>query len=386
MNRFLCALSIFLLSFSGIFAQVKVGAEDMSSLLPLLKGKKVGLVVNHTSIIGKNQVHLLDTLLSAGVNVCKIYAPEHGFRGTADAGEKIKDGKDLKTGLPIVSIYGANRKPTPEQLKDIDVIIFDIQDVGARFYTYISTMHYLMEACAENNKHLIIGDRPNPNDYVDGPVMQDDCKSFVGMHSIPILHGLTVGELALMINGEKWLKNGIKCSLDIVKNQGWKHGDKYVLPVKPSPNLPNEQSILLYPSLCFFEATNISVGRGTTYPFQVLGAPDPKYGKFTFTPVSLEGWDKNPLNMNKKCYGVDLRNIPFQGGLSLKFFIDFMKLSGDNEKFITRGRWFELLAGNKILAKQITSGMSEQAIRASWEQELSKYKKMREKYLLYLQL
>ena len=242
---------------------IRTGAEQLEKLLPLLKGKHVALVVNQTSIVGHNQTHLLDTLLSLQVNVRKVFAPEHGFRGNADAGETVKNGKDIKSGLPILSLYGKNKKPTSEQLSDIDVLIFDIQDVGARFYTYISTMHYVMEACAENNKELIITDRPNPCDYVDGPIREEEKKSFVGMHPIPVLHGCTIGELAQMINGEGWLNKNVKCRITIIPIEGWKHGQAYSLPVKPSPNLPNDQSIALYASLCPFEGTSVSVGRGT---------------------------------------------------------------------------------------------------------------------------
>lgn len=281
-------------------APLKLGAERMDVVTRLLKGKRVGLVVNQTSILEKRQIHLLDALVAEGVDVKKVFAPEHGFRGTGDAGEEIKDSRDLKTGIPIISIYGKNKKPSAEQLDDLDVIVFDIQDVGARFYTYISTMHYVMEACAENNKEFIVLDRPNPNDFVDGPIRQKGFESFVGVDPLPILHGLTVGELAWMINKEGWLKSAPDtCRLKIVKMENWKHGDPYWLPVKPSPNLPNDQSIRLYPSLCFFEATNVSVGRGTYYPFQVLGFPDPKYGDFTFTPTSLPGFDTNPLQRIK---------------------------------------------------------------------------------------
>ena len=281
-------------------APLKLGAERMDVVTRLLKGKRVGLVVNQTSILEKRQIHLLDALVAEGVDVKKVFAPEHGFRGTGDAGEEIKDSRDLKTGIPIISIYGKNKKPSAEQLDDLDVIVFDIQDVGARFYTYISTMHYVMEACAENNKEFIVLDRPNPNDFVDGPIRQKGFESFVGVDPLPILHGLTVGELAWMINKEGWLKSAPDtCRLKIVKMENWKHGDPYWLPVKPSPNLPNDQSIRLYPSLCFFEATNVSVGRGTYYPFQVLGFPDPKYGDFTFTPTSLPGFDKNNFKKDK---------------------------------------------------------------------------------------
>ena len=280
-------------------APLKLGAERMDVVTRLLKDKRVGLVVNQTSILEKRQIHLLDALVAEGIDVKKVFAPEHGFRGTGDAGEEIKDSRDLKTGVPIISIYGKNKKPSAEQLGDLDVIVFDIQDVGARFYTYISTMHYVMEACAENNKEFIVLDRPNPNDFVDGPIRQKGFESFVGVDPLPILHGLTVGELAWMINKEGWLKSvPDTCRLKIVKMENWKHGDPYWLPVKPSPNLPNDQSIRLYPSLCFFEATNVSVGRGTYYPFQVLGFSDPKYGDFTFTPTSLPGFDTNPLQKN----------------------------------------------------------------------------------------
>ena len=362
--------------------KVITGAEQMDRLLPILKGKRVALVVNQTSKVG--ETHLLDTLLAAHIQIKKVFAPEHGFRGDADAGETIRNGKDTRTGIPILSLYGKNKKPTATQLQDIDLIVFDIQDVGARFYTYISTMQYVMEACAENRKQLVITDRPNPCDYVDGPVRQKNQKSFVGMHAIPILHGCTVGELAQMINGEGWLPNGKKCALTVIPVEGWKHGQPYSLPVKPSPNLPNDQSIRLYPSLCFFEGTNISVGRGTYYPFQILGAPDPRYGDFTFTPASLPGFDTKPLHKDKECYGTDLREYPFTGGLTLKFLLDFYNKAGNDQAFFfTRPQWFDLLIGNRTVREQIMKGASEEEIRAGWQNELEAYKKMREKYLLY---
>ncbi len=364
--------------------KLQVGAERLDVLLPLLKGKNVALVINQTSVVGENQTLLLDTLLSHYVRVKRVFAPEHGFRGDAGAGETVKNSRDTKTGISIVSIYGKNKKPTTEQLNGIDVVVFDIQDVGARFYTYISTMHYVMEACAENGKEMIICDRPNPNDHVDGPVLQPEYRSFVGMHPIPVLHGLTVGELALMINGEFWLKDKIKLQdLKIVEIKGWKHGQPYILPVKPSPNLPNNQSIQLYPSLCFFEATGVSIGRGTTFPFQVAGAPWKKYGDFTFIPRSLPGWDSSPLNQDKVCYGIDLRNVAFEGGFTLKFFLYFYILSKEKKAFITRPEWFNLLAGNRELQKQITSGMSETQIKESWTSELNQYKQLRNKYIIY---
>ena len=364
-------------------APLVLGAERMDVVTRLLQDKQVGLVVNQTSILEKQQKHLLDALLEKGIQVKKVFAPEHGFRGTADAGADIKDSRDLKTGIPIVSIYGKNKKPTAEQLQD--VVVFDIQDVGVRFYTYISTMHYVMEACAENGVEFIVLDRPNPNDFVDGPIRKKGFESFVGVDPLPILHGLTVGELAWMINSEGWLKSSPdSCKLHIVKMENWRHGDPYWLPVKPSPNLPNDQSIRLYPSLCFFEATNVSIGRGTYYPFQVIGFPDRKYGDFSFTPVSLPGFDTNPLQKDKECYGVDLREYPFEGGLSLRFFLDFYEKAGkDQAFFFSRPQWFDLLAGTKELRYQIVRGLTEEDIRESWKPELDTYKQMRKKYLLY---
>lgn len=364
---------------------LKLGAERLDVVTRLLKDQKVGLVVNQTSILEDRQIHLLDALLAEGIEIKKVFAPEHGFRGTADAGAEVSDSRDIKTGVPIISIYGKNKKPTAEQLADLDVVVFDIQDVGARFYTYISTMHYVMEACAENGKKLIVLDRPNPNDFVDGPIREEGLESFVSMDPIPLLHGLTVGELAWMINKEGWLKSRPDtCQLHIVKMENWKHGDPYWLPVKPSPNLPNDQAIRLYPSLCFFEATNVSVGRGTYYPFQMLGAPDRKYGDFSFTPMPLEGFDTNPLQKNKECFGVDLREYPFEGGLTLRFFLEFYNKAGDEQAlFFTRPHWFDLLAGTKKLRFQIIRGLSEDEIRESWQPALNEYKQMRKKYLLY---
>lgn len=365
--------------------QVTSGAEQIDTILTLTNNKRVGLAINHTSILENAKVHLLDTLLTEGADIRKVFAPEHGFRGSAEAGEEVKNSRDLKTGIPIVSLYGKNKKPTAEQLEDLDIIIFDIQDVGTRFYTYISTMHYIMEACAEHNKALIILDRPNPNDYIDGPVRKKGYESFVGMHPIPVLHGLTVGELAQMINEEGWLKTkGKKCPLTVITMQNWKHGDPYWLPVKPSPNLPNEQAVRLYPSLCFFEGTNISVGRGTYFPFQVLGYPDSGVGDFSFTPMPIKGLDTNPLHKNTPCYGMDLREYPFEGGLSLRFILDFYKrLNKNDKKFFSRASWFDLLAGTNELRLQISGGLSEEEIRATWEEELNTYKETRQKYLLY---
>lgn len=392
---------ILLFLFATIFStaaggKVVTGAERFEQYLPLIQGKRVGMVVNHTSVAGTGQTHLLDTLLKQNIHVVKVFAPEHGFRGNADAGETVKDGKDSRTGVPIVSLYGNNKKPTAAQLKDIDVILFDIQDVGARFYTYISTMFYVMEACAENHKEMIVLDRPNPCDYVEGPVLKPAYRSFVGMLPIPLLHGCTIGELAQMINGEGWMKhesrNAVKswnhgksnrCPLKVIPLTGWKHGEPYSLPIKPSPNLPNDQSIRLYASLCPFEATRISVGRGTTFPFQVLGAPDQKYGDFTFTPRSLPGFDKNPMHKGVACYGEDLRNVNDVNGFTLRYFLHFYRLSGEDAAFFSRARWFDLLMGTDSVRKAILRGESEEDIRNSWQKELKDYREIRKKYLLY---
>lgn len=363
-----------------------IGAERFDKLKTLLEDKRIGLVVNQTSILNNEiQTHLLDALLENGFQVKVVFAPEHGFRGIADAGEIVKDSKDIKTGIPIVSIYGKQKAPTAEQMADIDAVVFDIQDVGARFYTYISTMHYVMEACAENDKELIVLDRPNPNDYIDGPIRQPGFRSFVGVNPIPLLHGLTVGELASMINGEGWLKTGENsCKLEVVTMLNWKHGDPYWLPVKPSPNLPNDQAVRLYPSLCFFEATSFSVGRGTYHPFQVIGYPDKKFGDFSFTPTSLPGFDTHPIQKDKVCYGINLQEYPFEGGLTLKFVLYFYDKCGKNASFFfSRAKWFDLLAGTDQLRKQIIAGMNEEEIRETWKEDLDNYKEMRKKYLLY---
>ena len=359
---------------------ILTGAEQLNLLLPIIGQQRIGIVVNHTSRVGKT--HLADTLKRRGINLIKIFAPEHGFRGTADAGEEIKDGLDTKTGLPVVSLYGNNKKPTPEQLSDIDLVLFDIQDVGVRFYTYISTLHYVMEACAENNKKLIVLDRPNPNgNYVDGPIMEKQHMSFVGMHPIPVVHGLTIGELAQMINGEGWLGTKKKCNLEIIPVKNWTHRDSYSLPVRPSPNLPNDQAIKLYPSICFFEGTVISLGRGTQMPFQVIGHPDLKNMPFEFTPVSIDGMSKNPPLENKLCYGMDLRSAPVKAQLDLSYLIQFYQAFPDKEKFFNN--YFEKLAGTTILRNQIRQGMTEEQIRETWQKDLNAYKEIRTKYLLY---
>jgi uncharacterized protein YbbC (DUF1343 family) len=360
--------------------EIATGADQIDILLPKLQNKRVALVVNQTSVIGTQ--HLVDTLLGHNITIAKVFAPEHGFRGDADAGEHVKNSIDTKTKLSIISLYGNNKKPTAAQLADVDIVIFDIQDVGARFYTYISTLHYLMEACAEHKKQVIVLDRPNPNGhYVDGPVLDMEFKSFVGMHPIPIVHGLTVGELAMMINGEKWLPGGATCELEVVKMQNYTHDTPYSLPIKPSPNLPNDQSIMLYPSLCLFEGTIMSMGRGTYFPFQVVGYPDERFGPFRFSPISIDGMAKNPPYENQVCYGVDLRNEPVEDKVSLEYLIRFYKLAENKDKFFNN--FFNNLAGNDILIKQIKDGKSEDEIRKTWEKDLEAYKIMREKYLLY---
>lgn len=359
---------------------VQVGADQLDVLLPRLRNKSVALVVNHTSLVG--DTHLADTLMASGITVRKVFAPEHGFRGAAADGEKINDGIDSRTGLPIVSLYGANRKPTPEQLSDVDIVVFDIQDVGTRFYTYISTMHYVMEACAEQQKKMIILDRPNPNGhYVDGPMRVPELKSFVGMHPIPIVHGLTVGELAQMINGEGWLENGIRCDTEIITVKNWKHDDFYSLPVKPSPNLPNDQAVRLYPSLCLFEGTVISVGRGTETPFLIIGNPEFTDMSFSFTPRPMPGMSNNPPHEGKTCYGLDLRQVEVPSRITLKYLLDFYGKYSDKDKFFIGS--FDRLAGTPVLKEQIRKGMTEEQIRATWQKDLETYQAMRAKYLLY---
>ena len=365
-------------------AQVKSGADRLEELFPLLENKRISLVVNQTSLV--QNVHLLDTLYNKGVHITQVFAPEHGFRGDADAGEFIKNGKDYRTQVPIISLYGKNKKPQPAQLQQTDI---DIQDVGARFYTYISTMFYVMQACAENNKELIILDRPNPCDYIDGPVLDMKYKSFVGMLPIPVLHGCTIGELAQMINGEGWLGNNLQCPLKVITIEDWKHGQPYSLPVKPSPNLPNNQAIALYPSLCPFEGTSVSVGRGTDFPFQIIGSPTTKNLKFRFMPHSMKGSDKHPLHQDAYCYGLNLsseKNIP--KGFSLQYVIQFynyfQNLTKHAEKeFFTRPHWFDLLTGTNQVRLDILKNKTEEQIRSAWQKKLNQYKEIRKKYLLY---
>jgi uncharacterized protein YbbC (DUF1343 family) len=383
--------SLFLLSFLSffLFGSCQHQHDDQSMLLGAnrtdlyfseIEGRSIGLLVNHTSIV--DDMHLVDFLLSKGMDIHTIFAPEHGFRGTADAGEHVKDGEDKKTGIPIVSLYGNNKKPTPGQLEGIDAVIFDIQDVGVRFYTYISTMHLMMEACAATGTKMIILDRPNPNGHlVDGPVLQKEFSSFVGMHAIPVLHGLTVGELAKMINEEGWLQDTATCDLMVVPMRNYRHSIRYLLPVRPSPNLPNEQAVMLYPSLCFFEGTQMSIGRGTQFPFQVIGYPDSHFGRFTFTPVSIEGMSKNPKYENQRCYGVDLRTVSAPDKLDVGFVIYFYRKWEKKDDFFTE--YFDTLAGTDALRMQILQGKTEIEIRATWQPALQQYKALRKKYLMY---
>jgi uncharacterized protein YbbC (DUF1343 family) len=379
-DRF-CILIIFflLVSIKVAAQQIIVGAERTELYEDQLKGKRIGMLVNQTSRVFNS--HLVDYLISKELDVVKIFSPEHGFRGEEDAGKQIEDTRDEKTGIPIISLYGDNKKPAPEQMQGIDVIIFDIQDVGVRFYTYISTMHYMMEACAENNVEMLILDRPNPNgDYVDGPVLRPAQKSFVGMDPIPIVHGMTVGEMAKMINGEKWLEGGKTCRLEVITVENYQHSSRYSLPVKPSPNLPNDQAVRLYPSLCLFEGTMMSLGRGTEFPFQVVGYPDESFGRFEFTPQETPG-ATNPKYKGQKCYGRDFRELQQAPKFTIRYVIEFYNKSGQDENFFTS--YFNLLAGNDELIEQIKAGLSEEEIRISWIEDLNKYKNMRKKYLLY---
>jgi uncharacterized protein YbbC (DUF1343 family) len=365
--------------------KVITGASQMDVYLPLIQNKKVALLVNQTSVVG--DTHLVDTLLSAGVEIVKIFAPEHGFRGTADAGEKVKSGMDTRTGLPITSMYGASKKPSKESMAGIDVVIFDIQDVGARFYTYISSLQYMMEACAASGAFMIVLDRPNPNGhYVDGPVLEKKHRSFVGMQAIPIVHGMTVGEYANMLKGEKWLNTNQSCSLKVITCLNYDHRTLYQVTIPPSPNLKSMSAIWLYPSLCLFEGTIVSVGRGTPRPFEVWGHPSFKNNGFSFTPKSVEG-AKNPLYENQTCYGANLKLPPsdilkiVDGKLNLSFILNAYSLCKNKATFFND--FFIKLSGTELLKKQITQGVKEQEIRKSWLPGLKQFKKIRKKYLLY---
>lgn len=378
-------------------APLTVAANQLELYLPLLKNKRVGIVANQTSIIFKNSsglglngglikndnTHLVDSLIKRDVSVVKVFAPEHGYRGRADAGEYVKGGVDLKTGLPIVSLYGENRKPNPNVLEDLDVVVFDIQDVGTRFYTFVSTLHYMMEGCAALDIPLIVLDRPNPNGhYVDGPVLDLNYKSFVGMHAVPITHGMTLGEFAKMINGEHWLEDDLNCDLTVIPVANYNRKDAYMLPIPPSPNLPNKKAINLYPSLCLFEGTQVSVGRGTENQFQIFGSPflgDENYS-FQFIPKPNFG-AKNPKHNAKTCYGKDLKNVDFLNEINLNWLIEAYENTTDKSSFFNS--FFTKLAGQTILQQQIEKGWSALEIKKSWQKDLEQFKILRANYLLY---
>ena len=376
-----------------------IGANRIGVYIPLLKGKRIGIVANQTSTMSvmerkaidastmgskMTSYHLVDYLNNyGGITVSKVFAPEHGFRGKADAGELLKDGVDTKTGIPIVSIYAKNKKPSPEQLANLDIVIFDIQDVGARFYTYISSLHYVMEACAEAGIPMLIFDRPNPNGhFIDGPILEPEHESFVGMHPIPVVHGMTIGEYAKMINGEGWLKDKIACDITVIDMQNYTHDKNYNLPIKPSPNLPNDQSINLYPSLCFFEGTNVNAGRGTSRQFQIYGSPylDKTVYTFKYIPSPNEG-SKYPKHDGVLCYGEDLSKHEKMNKLDLGYLIRAYQNSIDKKVFFND--YFTTLAGTKSLQSQIEAGMSEEDIRATWAKGLEAFKTTRSKYLIY---
>lgn len=374
---------LFLGSFTVVKAQstiLQLGADQLEKHQQVWQGKKIGVVTNPSGMLS-NGTHIVDFLMAQKANVTTIFAPEHGFRGKEDAGEKVQSGIDATTGIPVLSLYGDKKKPNAQSLKEVEVLLYDIQDVGVRFFTYISTLHYVMESCAENNIPLVVLDRPNPNGaLIDGPILEKEYTSFVGVHPIPILHGLTVGELAKMINGEKWLKNGVQCQLTVIPCANYQKKDFYHLPVRPSPNLPNDQSINLYASLCLFEGTNVSMGRGTDWPFQVFGSPYLAIEEFSFTPLPNFG-AKNPLYNGKLCKGKDLRTHPQLDQLELNWLLEAYQKTADPTTFFNP--FFTKLAGTKSLQKQIEAGWSEKKIRATWAKGLKKYKKQREPYLLY---
>ena len=380
---FLILMTFSYLSFSQSNNKLIVGANRTELFLNHIEGLNVAVVANLSSKIKSNtkSIHLIDSLLKLNIKIKKVFSPEHGFRGEADAGEKVEDGIDQKTGIPIISLHGTNKKPTKDQMKDIDVVIFDIQDVGARFYTYISTLHYVMEAVGENNKKLIILDRPNPNGhYVDGPILESKYKSFIGMHPVPVVYGMTIGEFGIMINEEGWLKNQIYSDIKVIPIKNYNRKMVYELPIKPSPNLPNKQSINLYPSLCFFEQTPISIGRGTNMQFQVIGSPEWENNDFSFKPISMSG-AKYPKHIDQICNGIDLRESPYLSRINLKWLIDAYNKSKNKSAFFKDG--FNKLAGNKMLKEQIIDGLSEKEIKQSWKSGVENFKLIRSKYLIY---
>lgn len=367
-------------------ANIQTGAQQTKLYHKLLNKKNIAIIANQTSVIYKDDknvlyTHLIDSLLSLNISIKKVFSPEHGFRGNVDAGEKVLDGKDAKTGLPIVSLYGKNKKPSDEQLEGIDLVIFDIQDVGVRFYTYISTLHYVMEACAENNIPVIVLDRPNPNGhYIDGPTLEIEHKSFVGMHPIPLVYGMTIGEYAQMINGEKWLKNEVKCDLTVIPLNNYTHKSSYSLNLRPSPNLPNDISINLYPSLGFFEGTTINAGRGTENQFQQYGSPYFPKSDFNYTPQPNFG-SKYPKHKDSLCYGVNLKNTPKLSLVNIEWLVDAYNKTPKNQEFF--GKTFTIHAGNTTLEEQLKAGLSAKNIHQSWQAKIDEFKIVREKYLLY---
>ena len=371
---------------AGPKVRVQVGAQSTGNYIPLLAGKRVAVVTNQTGLIGTR--HLVDSLLAAGIQVVKVFAPEHGFRGEADAGEHVKDQRDVRTGLPLVSLYGSNKKPTPAQLADVEVLVFDIQDVGARFYTYIGTLHYVMEAAAELKVPVVVLDRPNPNGtYVDGPVLDMAYRSFVGMHPVPLVHGMTVGEFARMINGEGWLKGGVTCDLTVIPCVGYDHSMVYELPVRPSPNLPNAGAVHLYPSLGLFEGTIVSVGRGTDRPFQCIGFPGARVGDYHFTPRSMPG-AKDPPHKGVECTGIDLKEYGELHALRdrsirLHWLIGLYREAADRDAFFLANGFFDKLAGGPDLRQRIIAGQDEETIRSSWRPGIMSFLKVRREYLLY---
>ncbi len=381
-----------------------VGANQTEQYLPLLEGKKVAIVGNQTSVIFRypnlasileneggiqslkfqQYTHLVDSLLSRNIKILKVFAPEHGFRGKADAGELVANSKDIKTGLPIISLHGKDKKPSAQSLSGIDIVVFDIQDVGVRFYTYISTLHYVMQACAENKIPVLILDRPNPNaHYIDGPTMEPQHTSFLGVHPIPLVHGMTIGEYAKMVNGEGWLGEGLKCKIDIIPVKNYSHNTPYSIPIRPSPNLPNDKAINLYPSLGFFEGTTINAGRGTETQFQIFGSPDLAIEKYDYAYIPKPNFGaKYPKHRGEVCYGNDLRKTKHLNAINLWWLVNAYKNSNNKEKFFNT-KSFTLHAGTEKLQQQIQEGMSIKQIKESWSKDLQKYKVKRKKYLLY---
>ncbi|MBE8714215.1 exo-beta-N-acetylmuramidase NamZ domain-containing protein [Sphingobacterium hungaricum] len=392
-NPIIFSLSLFLLISNSVFSQIRTGADQTEHYLSYLKGKRIAMVVNPTSRIGNQSI--VDSLHALGVNIVKVFGPEHGFRGDVGAGVKVKDAVDPLTGIKIVSLYGKTNKPTKEMLADVDLVIFDIQDIGTRYFTYIATMHRVMEACGENGKELLILDRPNPNGYfVDGPILDMAYKSDIGMHPVPITHGMTVGEYAHMINGQGWLANGIVCKIKVIPMQNYRHDLEYIPPVNMSPNINTNQAILLYPSTCLFEGTILSEGRGTQFPFTVIGSPALKgIYSFSFTPVMIKGMSATPIYMNQECFGLDLRQVDLKKlreskRINLSWLIELYNKHPNKDIFFDNKQSkeivpFEKLAGGNVLRDQIIAGLSEDEIRKSWEPGLQAYNKMRAQYLLY---